>query len=80
MLLHAGFYLLDHQPDLVCLGSLAFGVALWAALGGITNILHPDSPVYTSESFLIQAFFTVLLILALLAGWQIAWFLVRRIK
>jgi hypothetical protein len=80
MLLQAGFYLLDHQPDLVCLGSLAYGVALWAALGGITNILHPDSPVYTSDSFLIQAFFTILLLLALLTGWQIALFLYRRVK
>lgn len=80
VLLQAGFYFLDYQPDLVCLGSLAFGVALWTALGGITNILHPDSPIYTSDSLPIQAFFTILLALALLAGWQIASFLYRRVK
>ena len=79
LLLHAGFFLLD-QPDLVCLGSLAYGVALWAALGSVNNILHPDSPILTSDSLRIQLFFGALLVLSLLVGWQIATWLVRKIK
>ena len=79
LLLHAGFFLLD-QPDLVCLGSLAYGVALWAALGNVNNILHPDSPIFTSDSLRIQLYFGALLILSMLFGWQIARWLVRKIK
>ncbi len=79
LLLHAGFILLDH-PDIICLGSLVFGVILWVQLGEITNVLHPNSPVFTSDSLLIQVFFSLLLALSVLAGWQIAHFLYRKIK
>ena len=79
LLLHAGFFLLN-QPDLVCLGSLAFGVALWVALGNVSNILHPDSPIFTSDSLRIQLFFGALLVLSLLAGWQVARWLARKIQ
>ena len=79
LLLQAGFAFLD-QPDLVCLGSLGYGVALWLALGEITNILHPDSPVYTSGSILIEVFFSALLALSILIGWQIALWLYQRLK
>lgn len=77
VLLHAGFILLNH-PDIICLGSLVFGVTLWIKLGEITNVLHPDSPVYTSDSLLIQVFFSILLVPSVLAGWQIAHFLYRK--
>jgi hypothetical protein len=74
LLLHAGFYFLDH-PDLTCLGSLVFGVALWVALGETTNVLHPDSPVFSSGSLAIEFFFSLLLLLSILIGVQIAaWF------
>jgi hypothetical protein len=76
LLLQAGFFLLD-QPDLVCLGSLVYGVTLWIALGEITNVLHPDSPIYTSDSFLIQAFFSLILALSVLIGVQIAAWIYR---
>jgi hypothetical protein len=79
LLLHAGFYFLD-QPDLICLGSLIYGVVLWIALGEIENILHPDSPIFTSDSIRIQLFFIVLLILSVLIGWQIARWLYGKIK
>jgi hypothetical protein len=79
LLLHAGFYFLD-QSDLICMGSLIYGVVLWVALGGIENILHPDSPIFTSDSIRIQLFFIVLLILSVLIGWQIARWLYGKIK
>jgi hypothetical protein len=74
LLLQAGFYFLD-QSDLVCLGSLVYGVALWVALGDATNVLHPDSPIYTSGSLPIELFFTLLLFLTLLLATQIARYL-----
>jgi len=77
LLLQAGFLLLDH-PDLVCLGSLVFGVVLWVELGETTNILHPDSPIYTSGSLPIEVFFSLLLALSVLLGGQIAAFLVPK--
>lgn len=79
LLLHAGFWLLD-QPDVICLGSLAFGVALWVALGNTSNILHPDSPIFTSESWRIQAYFAALVVLSVLAGWQITLWQLRKRK
>ena len=79
LLLQAGFYFLD-QPDLVCLGSLVYGVALWVALGETSNILHPDSPIYTSGSLPIELFFTLLLLLTVLLAYQIARFLFSKIK
>lgn len=79
LLLHAGFFLIN-QPDLVCLGSLAFGIALWAALGNVSNILHPDSPILTSDSLRIQLFFGALVALSLLAVWQIARWLAQKIQ
>jgi hypothetical protein len=80
LLLHAGFYFFDNQPDLVSLGSLAFGAALWVALGETSNILHPDSPIFTSDSLNIQLFFILLLGLSVLIGWQITRWLYGKIK
>jgi hypothetical protein len=75
VLLHAGFVLLEYPSWLVEVGSLAFGVALWWALGVTANVLHPDSPVYTSDSLLIEVFFTVMTVLAVVFGAQLtAWF------
>jgi hypothetical protein len=50
------------------LGNLVFGSALWIVLGGLQNVLHPDSPIFTSNSTRIQVFFLILVGLALLAG------------
>lgn len=57
-----------NSPWLTGLGNLAFGVALWMVLGGLQNILHPDSPIFSSDSNRIQLFFIGLVGLALLAG------------
>ena len=79
LLLQGGFLLLD-QPDVVCAGSLVYGVALWVALIRVNTILHPASPIFTSDSLRIQLFFVALLVLLLLFGWQIVRWLVRKIK
>ena len=59
---------LFNQPWLTGLGNLAYGSALWIVLGGLQNILHPDSPIFGSTSSRIQGFFIALVLLALLAG------------
>ena len=41
--------------------NLVFGAALWWQLGGLENVLHPDSPIFTSDAVRIQVFFIILL-------------------
>lgn len=60
------------QPRLTGFANAAFGLALWLALGGAENILHPQSPVGESGSAAIQLTFGLLLGLALLAGAQLS--------
>ena len=67
LLLQLGLWVLN-QPRLTNLANLLFGITLWWQLGGITNILHPDSPIFGSGASGIQVFFIALLVLTLLAG------------
>ena len=78
LLLQVGLWVIN-QPVITCAANLVFGIALWWQLGGITNILHPDSPIFGSNSGTIQVFFLVLLGLCLLAAGQIAWLIYRRL-
>ncbi|GAP08967.1 hypothetical protein BECAL_00100 [Bellilinea caldifistulae] len=74
VLLQSGLAVLN-QPRLTGLANAGFGLALWLALGGAENILHPQSPVAQSASPVIRLTFGLLLGLALLTGAQIAvWF------
>ncbi len=77
VLLQAGLAVMN-TAWLTNLGNLLFGAALWWQLGGIENVLHPDSPIFTSEAVRIQVFFVLLLVLALLFGAQFAIWLHRR--
>jgi len=79
LLLQLGLWVIN-QPRLTCLANLAFGVVLWGQLGGITNVLHPDSPVFGSESTAIPLFFILLTVLTLLAAAQITWLLYRSLQ
>lgn len=67
VLLQAGLAVL-RIDWLSCAANLAFGAALWAALGGAVNVLHPDSPIFGGDSARIQAFFLILLALSLSTG------------
>ncbi len=69
-LLQAGLYLLN-SPRLACLANLVYGVVLWVVLGGLTNVLHPDSPIFNSGSPRIEFYFIMLLALTLFLGMQI---------
>ncbi len=69
-LLQGGLYLLN-SPRLACLANLVYGAALWVVLGGLTNVLHPDSPIFNSGSPRIEFYFIVLLALTFFLGMQI---------
>jgi hypothetical protein len=74
VLVQAALLLFD-LPILTMAANLVFGVTLWVALANVQNVLHPDSPIFTSGSLLIEIFFIGLLILSLFCMLQIAfWF------
>jgi hypothetical protein len=52
--------------------NLVFSVALLVALAGTTNVLHPASPILSSDAWRIQLFFFGLVLLTLFAAWQVA--------
>mgnify|MGYP001036825282 FL=1 len=57
------------------LGNLAFVGVLFYSLLHTENVLHPASPILTSDVWLIRGYFFALLALTLAAGGQIARFL-----
>lgn len=67
LLLQIGLWVIN-QPAATNLVNLVFGVVLWWQLGSITNVLHPDSPIFGSNSNGIQVYFLLLLALTLIAG------------
>ena len=71
LLLQVGLFLME-DLRLVCGLNLVFGIALWVWLGSIENVLHPDSPIFQSDAVRIQAFFVLILLLALLFGGMLA--------
>jgi len=79
LLLQVGLLVMN-TPWLTNAANLIFGVVLWWQLGGIENILHPDSPIFGSDAWRIQVFFILLLVLALLFGAQLAIWLHRRLE
>lgn len=79
LLLQLGLWVIN-QSRVTDLANLVFGVVLWWQLGAITNILHPDSPIFGSDSTGIQFFFLVLLGLTLFAAAQITRLLYRSLS
>ncbi len=71
LLIHVGLTLLQ-KPKWSSLLILLFAVYLVGTMQQAESILHPDSPIFNSNNRSIQAFFVGLLILLLLAAWQMA--------
>lgn len=67
LLLQIGLALIN-DLRLSSAANLVFGAALWWMLNSIQNVLHPDSPILLSDSWRIQFFFAVLLVLSLIFG------------
>jgi hypothetical protein len=74
-LLQAGLAVL-RQPWAYAAGNLAFVFALLVMMNTTEDVLHPSSPIFSSDSRLIQFYFIALLGLTLAAGWQVTrWWL-----
>jgi ABC-type uncharacterized transport system permease subunit len=69
--LQVAWKLLD-RPAWTSAGNLLYFVALLMALTGAEQVMHPPSPIATSGSTTIQAFFLALLAVMLTAEWQLA--------
>jgi hypothetical protein len=54
------------------LTNIGYAAALLATMSATQSVLHPDSPIFNSGSRAIQAFFTSMLALLLVAAWQLA--------
>ena len=71
ILLQVGVTLLEN-PTWAAGGNLAFVLALFLALRTTENVMHPSSPIFNSDAQRIQLYFGGLLILTLLAAFQVA--------
>jgi len=71
ILLQIGLSLAD-RPALTSALNLGYLIALMLALGQTPNVMHPDSPILNSNAWRIQFYFFGLVMLTLLAVWQMA--------
>jgi hypothetical protein len=71
ILLQVGLWLAS-KPNLTSALNLGYIVSLLVALIQTTNVLHPTSPILKTGAWRIQLFFFGLVLLTLLAAWQIA--------
>lgn len=71
LLLQAGLTLAG-QPRLTSTLNFGFMAALAIALARTPNVMHPASPILTSDAWRIQLYFFGLVLLTLLAAWQMA--------
>ena len=54
------------------LANIAYAAALFASMNAAQAVLHPESPIFNSGARDIQVFFVALLILLVMAAWQLA--------
>jgi hypothetical protein len=66
------------KPAWTALGNLFFSIVLIYSVTGVQNIMHPGSPIFSSEAVLIQLFFISLFLLTLLAAFWVALWLKTR--
>jgi len=71
LLLQVGLSLAG-KPALTSALNLGYFISLLVALQQTANVMHPDSPILKSNAWHIQLFFFGLVLLTLLAAWQIA--------
>ena len=69
---------LANKPKLTSLLNILYFIVLIIAIQNTSNVLHPASPILNSDAWRIQLFFTGLVILTLIAAWQIARWWYRR--
>lgn len=70
--------LIINQPRLTSVLNLAFFTSLIISLNRAEQVMHPPSPILTSDSLLIRGFFFLLLAVAVAAGSFLALWLGKR--
>lgn len=71
LLLQVGLSLAG-KPILTSGMNLVYLIVLMVSLMGTENVMHPASPILSSDAWRIQVYFFGLVLLTLLAAWQIA--------
>jgi hypothetical protein len=71
LVLQIGVSLME-DPIWASAGNLVFAAALFFALRSTENVMHPSSPIFSSDAWRIQAFFVILVGLVLFAEGQLA--------
>jgi len=71
LLLQIGLTLID-KAELTSAANLVFILVLLLSLSGTSEVMHPRSPILSSDSRLIQVYFAALVTITLLVAWQIA--------
>lgn len=71
LLLQLGLSLIN-KPQLTSAANLIFILTLLLSLSGTREVMHPRSPILSSDSRLIQVYFAALVTATLLVAWQIA--------
>lgn len=71
LLLQTGLTLIQN-PAWASAGNLVYITILLASLGNTQNVMHPPSPMLTSNASLIQLTFGAMTLLSLLAAWQVS--------
>ena len=69
--LQIGVTLVD-SPAWASAANVAFALALFLALRATEDVMHPASPIFSSDAWRIQIYFIALLLLTLLAAWMLA--------
>ncbi len=65
LLLQLGLLLIRNKT-ITNIANIIFGALIWWKLGNIQNVLHPQDPVFSSDSVTIRIYFIALMALALL--------------
>lgn len=69
--LQVGLSLME-DPAWASGSNLIFVIVLLLALRSTNQVMHPNSPILDSEAWRIQLFFAALILLILIAAWQVA--------
>jgi len=71
LVLQIGVTLVE-SPAWASAANIAFALALSLALRATEDVMHPASPIFSSDALRIQIYFGGLLLLTLLAAWMLA--------
>ena len=71
--------LILRKPRITSLINMGYFAALWFTLSRTTQVMHPSSPILSSNSLEIQLFFSALLGLCIIALWLLSFWLHQRV-